>query len=127
MREVTQTILANEMEDVYGNCLQAAVASLFDRPIEAVPHFVHFESRWLPALELWLEGNGLGTVEYRRSSRGVPRSGMNLLYGYSPRNIKHVCVGDGPTVVWDPHPSRDGLDRIQGCFVFSKWPVLDNE
>jgi hypothetical protein len=29
--------------------------------------------------------------------------------GISPRGYGHRCVGIGGKLVWDPHPSREGL------------------
>ena len=42
-----------------------------------------------------------------------------LVDGISPRGIPHVVVGDAETgdMVHDPHPSRNGLADITGCFV----------
>src|SRR5437868_3306052 len=62
--QVTQTILYDpelNARGVYGNCLQAAFASLLGMPLEAVPHFVAFGS-WDTALALWLADIGLTRV-----------------------------------------------------------------
>jgi hypothetical protein len=38
--QVVQTILAGREDGVPGNCVQAAVASYLEVPIDAVPHFL---------------------------------------------------------------------------------------
>ena len=105
---VTQTIVASADDALPGNCLQAAVATFFGRPLEQVPHFGLFNS-WNEALNLWLaDWYGLGAAV-----RDYPSQvdGRYLLIGTSPRNAEwtHVVVAEGDGIVWDPHPSRDGL------------------
>lgn len=111
---VTQTILATPQLNaigVYGNCIQAAVASVLGWPLDAVPHFGAFRD-WEAALRLWAEGEGL-TVERLDYPWEVPADLERCLYlGPSPRGYPHVVVGQNGKVVWDPHPSRDGLDDV---------------
>ena len=116
--QVTQTIMyspEDEARFVYGNCIQASVASYFGLPIEAVPHFATFEF-WRAALNLWVSGRyGLLAV----GSLTPPEPGTRcLLLGSSFRGVPHVVLGDGPEVIWDPHPSRSGLIRITGAVLF---------
>ena len=42
MIKVFQTIV----DKGHGNCMQAAVASLFELPLEAVPHFLEYRDKW---------------------------------------------------------------------------------
>jgi len=47
MHKVFQTIIASSNgQKPWGNCVQAAVASLFELPLEEVPHFLH-EEDWV--------------------------------------------------------------------------------
>lgn len=39
MTPVDQTILHDPQTGAIGNCMQAAIASLLDLPLDAVPHF----------------------------------------------------------------------------------------
>jgi len=116
-----QTILAEpelHAQGVYGNCLQAAIATLLNVHLDAVPHFAQF-AWWEGAFVLWLRGHGLDatwvTVE------NIPASGPTLLLGKSPRGWGHVCVGDGPNVIWDTHPSHDGLSEVHGAVIVHPW------
>jgi hypothetical protein len=121
---VTQTILydpdLNE-RGVYGNCLQAAMASALGLDLAAVPHFGAF-TWWDAAARLWLRGRSLDW-SWQPVSRGLPE-GRCVVVGVSPRRPgdRHAVVGDGGRIAWDPHPSRDGLTEIQGAYVLRRWP-----
>jgi hypothetical protein len=112
---VTQTILfspENEARGVYGNCLQAAMASALNLELDAVPHFAAFES-WCEAAELWLRGRGLGW----RGTYGIP-VGRSIVIGPTERGTgAHAVVGDDGEIVWDPHPSRAGLLSVKCSYV----------
>jgi hypothetical protein len=118
--EVTQTILYDpEMQKlgVYGNCLQAAVASLLDRPLDSVPHFSLF-LWWNGALELWARGEDL-TV-HTKDTDTIPERRC-IVGGKSPRGVAHVVIGEGGKVAWDPHPSRAGLTTVTDVMWFEPW------
>lgn len=123
LREVTQTILYDpdlNARGVYGNCLQAAMASALGLDLDAVPHFGAFVW-WDAAARLWLRGRGLD-CSWVPASSGLPE-GRCVVVGSSPRPTgRHAVVGDGGRVVFDPHPSRDGLIQVQGAYVFRGWP-----
>ena len=122
--EVTQTILATDEigpRAVYGNCWQAAIASMLKLPLDAVPHFSQFT--WAgPALELWLRGRGL---TYRHEITNVIPDRLCLVNGHSPRGYLHSTVGFGGQVVWDPHPSHAGLVDVTEIEWFEPWPDGD--
>jgi hypothetical protein len=123
--EVTQTILADPdlaAQHVYGNCLQAALASVMRMPLDAVPHFVAF-TWYRPALELWLRGYSL-TGEWVHTEE-VPSGGVSVVAGKSPRSGEHVCIGYDGQIVWDPHPSRAGLLSIYEALIIKPWPTDD--
>lgn len=104
---VTQTIISAPEDPIPGNCLQAAVASLFDLPLDEVPHFALFD-QWHQALNLWL-GGAYGLIAVRSDARKRP--GRYLLVGQSPRHAEwtHVVVAQNGRIAWDPHPDRSGL------------------
>jgi hypothetical protein len=115
--EVTQTVFASpELNEVgvYGNCIQAAVASLLGRPLDAVPHFGAFDD-WEAALRLWARGEDLLVQRVDPDTVVGPDEERRLLFGTSPRGYGHVVVGSAEAgVLWDPHPSRDGLIEVTG-------------
>lgn len=102
-----QTILHTESTD--GNCMQAAVASILDLPLEDVPHFAKYkcvETFW-DLLEDFFNEKGFH-MAWRTPDKGVP-TWMHLACGPTERGNQHVVVKEGETLVHDPHPSRKGL------------------
>ena len=97
----------------YGECVRACYASILRLPIDEVPRFdpaalggreqIDAERSWLRALGLDLQ-----TVP---PTTAIPRV-EHLMSGWSSRGLAHRCVGFGGRVLWDPHPSREGLTRI---------------
>ena len=120
VREVTQTILYSpelNARGVYGNCLQAALASALDLDLDAVPHFGAF-TWWDPAVRLWLRGRGLDW----RITQGIP-AGRSVVVGPTVRPTGlHAVVGDDSRVAWDPHPSRTGLTEVKHSYLLETWP-----
>lgn len=116
--EVTQTILHDpDRPQVPGNCLQAAVASVLGLPLETVPHFAAFVW-WSAAMEFWARGRGM--VVRHEDTTTIPDR-LCIAGGKSPRGVDHACVADGGRVVWDPHPSRDGLTLVDEVWWFEPW------
>lgn len=122
MHEVTQTILAGDKRAL-GNCLQACVASIYELPMEAVPHFVQFDD-WRAALNLWVKGKGgyLLMVWSDRLPNPAPVQERPLLaFGESPRgDFSHSVVWSNGILAHDPHPSRAGLSGPP----YELWDIL---
>lgn len=116
-RGVTQTILAGQVAGVYGNCVQASVATMLDLPLDAVPHFAHFDW-WQGALEFWARGKGL-TCHWVYGT-DIP-DGLAMVCGTSPRGYGHAVVGQAGSIIWDPHPDRTGLSTIDAAMWFEPW------
>jgi len=119
---VTQTILAGREDGVPGNCIQAAVASLLSLPIDAVPHFLLWRI-WSRALSDWLAERDLA-IRVRYVTE-IPTERC-IVAGRSPRGVAHVCVAEGGAIVWDPHPSRDGLVSVaEAWFIEGGVPMTE--
>ena len=125
---VTQTILFDAVrqaeQEVYGNCLQAAVATVVRLPLDAVPHFSAFVW-WPQALTLWAYGRGLRVMGERATAIPEIPGRTYIVGGKSPRGVAHVVVGRNGQVVWDPHPSRDGITEVTDLTWFE--PRDENE
>lgn len=106
-----------------GDCLRATVASIFELPIEEVPHFCDTglerpgnKSVWSWALIGWCFTAGVVidarqvTDGERIAYSGIP--GYCILSGPGPRGWRHSVVGYQGRMVHDPHPSRAGLVSI---------------
>jgi len=107
-----------------GDCYRAALASLLNLPAEDVPHFGLYLS-WWDETRRWLQGRGQD-LAYAEVGDDLHKLWVELEHatpvivgGRSPRGaFGHVVVGfvDG-TVLWDPHPSRDGLRTVDEFFL----------
>jgi hypothetical protein len=114
MSEVTQTILQGGGSGRLGNCLQAAVASALDLPLDDVPHFLEADEDWWTAMVDFLSAHG--HVAHKQAPlHGAPPLGLAI--GLSPRDWTHaVLCRDGAQ--WDPHPSRAGLTEVGSYVAF---------
>jgi hypothetical protein len=130
MTPVTQTIVANQIPGVRGNCIQACVASILDLPIDKVPHFgmiADAKSR-LSAIDGFLNKYGYRLVGFAPASeinnptlaRGV--NGYVIASGISPRNRAHVVIYKNGKMVHDVHPARKGLTKLNGFYVIE--PIM---
>lgn len=54
MTPVFQTIVDKD----HGNCMQAAMASLFDLPLDAVPHFLECGDQWFSVMNEFIKSRG---------------------------------------------------------------------
>jgi len=113
MKPVDQTKLHTETQT--GNCMCAALASILEIDIEAVPHFEDMDdTRWWPALRNWLEGLGFQLLTW---DGDYEMEGYYLGCGISPRNLPHMVVYKGSEMVHDPHPSRAGIEKKDKIWV----------
>jgi hypothetical protein len=91
-----------------GNCLQAAVASLFELPLQRVPHFAAYED-WETRYQAWLRDRGIALDCVAASDyalAGVPL----IVTGKSPRgDFNHVVIELDGQLYHDPHPSGAGV------------------
>lgn len=123
MIPVKQTILHDPENGHFGNCAQAAIASIFNMNIERVPHFADGLSddegaEYQDRLIEWLKPMGYGWL---CCSSPAPEDleewninlgkicDYHLITGMSPRGFYHVVVGKAGQVIHDPHPSNAGL------------------
>jgi hypothetical protein len=112
--EVTQTIMVGDGSGREGNCLQAAVASLLDLPLDNVPHFLEspdFEN----TMVTFAAQHG---YKIRYSWTTPPEFG--LAHGPSPRGVSHAVVYRDSEFAWDPHPDRSGLLRATQFVHFER-------
>lgn len=92
MIPVTQTKLHDPESGVRGNCLAAAIASVFELDLAEVPAF---EDHVQPAYDCIYIANGM-----------------------SPRGLYHSIVAQGGEMIHDPHPSRAGIERVKDAYLF---------
>ena len=118
---VTQTKLHSET--VKGNCMSAVLATLFGGSCDDYNHIYDdlgtgaFHRR----VEVICLDHGYLALRIAPSlNDGVPR-GVYLASGPSPRGIRHVVIMENDAVLWDPHPSRAGLESVEYLTLLIPW------
>lgn len=105
-----------------GNCLQAALASIFELELDDVPHFVGMGDDWWEALWRWLRERNIEIHYERVTPPGgwLPLGVPYLLTGPSPRGeFSHVVVAQNHEIIHDPHPDGTGLaEGWRGAYYF---------
>jgi hypothetical protein len=104
MRPTDQTTYGSR-----GNCVSACIASILEIPIRTVPLFIG--ETWWPRLLAWLARRELSATKIEDGSMPL---GFTIAFGPSTRliGLGHACVALDGVVVYDPHPSRDGLPLV---------------
>jgi hypothetical protein len=118
MRGVTQTREGFPR----GDCVRASYATLLGISLEEVPPLdpgaaMTFGVEQGDLERAWLASIGYDLVEIAvapddelpEEVLGCVPDVAHLMSGISPRGFGHRCVGVGGRLVWDPHPSREGL------------------
>ena len=123
MIPVLQTKFGNGEGEAAGNCLQAALASLFDLPLDSVPHFVAEPgSRWWSAMQEWLLREHSCFVVWASREQCPPfdmHESYYLQVGKSPRgDFNHIIVARNGELAHDPHPDGTGLVEVTGDYLF---------
>ncbi len=102
--------------DKRGDCFSAALASVLEIPLSAVPRFCELprESDWTSAINDFLRGYDLAYLEFEmhpdQTVAVLPGLGFHLISGAGPRGgTPHTVVGHQGGVVFDPHPSKAGI------------------
>ena len=134
MQPIKQTILHDPDNGQYGNCFQACIASLLEMPITQVPHFYeHGEngSEALSKLNTWLALHGMGFFDISGNIGDIFKNNANtyhIISDYSPRNNFHTVIGLNGEMVFDPHPSNDGITktvyRVYGFLYFTSFGTI---
>jgi len=121
MRPVDQLVPHDPENGRWGDCMRACVASLLELPAEDVPHFMDggpSQSEFVRRLHGFLVPRGLWVMTHDHfwlahllEQSHVPEV-YHIISGPSPRfpDCFHAVIGRNGEVVFDPHPSRAGLD-----------------
>lgn len=104
-----------------GNCLQACIASLFELPLDAVPHFMLFKDKWWDAVHLYMRSAGydlLGFVDGEPPQDGeyyIISIDLGEQYDFS-----HAVIFKDGQIVHDPHPIKGGVNKVAGYYSIKK-------
>jgi len=109
----------------HGSCVKFAWASLLGVSPDLIPDFDPGTAQRLGKDQgdmerAWLASLGYDLVEIATDPEdSLPEEVLDcipevphLMSGISPRGYGHRCVGVGGKLVWDPHPSREGLVTV---------------
>lgn len=129
-----------------GNCWQTAIASVLGLPAESLPDQVRCElfsksnggsAYYSYVVRAYLDKHhGLSLAylhgEHLIAALRMRTPGLHLVEGptvRTPHNggVEHVCVGLDGELVWDVHPSRAGLTRIDRWGLFIPAPAHERE
>lgn len=116
MNEIKQTKFGKE-----GNCLEACIASLLEIDINSIPCYK--EKNWNVLLNEWLIKNHncyllpLDAKECLISFRKIMKNTIYIASGNSPRNMFHAVLYKNNKMIFDPHPSNEGIEKIE-CIDF---------
>lgn len=132
-----QTILSDKEKGILGNCMTAAIASLLEVEIDYVPYFCYgnpSDLEFYSRLNDWFAGIGISHMELKAEGDAllmVKSVKYHLVYGVTDRHetVQHAVIGSAGEIVFDPHPSNDGLKEvysygfcvIQDIAAFSRW------
>ncbi len=128
----TKVVVKNSKGEmvVRGNCFAACIASYLDLPITEVPNvevlFHVDETYWLEVMLKFLESKGYLLVTDDRfkifhldkveADHAIVQEWVHackdryyFVTGNSIRGVKHMCIYRNGELLFDPHPSRDGL------------------
>lgn len=95
-----------------GNCLQACIASLVEKPLEDVPDFAHMPGGipWWRHFDRYFTKNyGLFPWPVMPELFVLPYDVYYLVFGQSPRGFRHACIGLNGLIAHDPHPEGGGV------------------
>lgn len=119
MKPVDQQVVHRPDLGQHGDCQRAVLASLLELPIEQVPHFLQDANgnpdEYWAALQRFCRSHGFVYLTVPSRSGGAFFGDEGVIYheisGPSPRGngVFHAVVGRNGEVVFDPHPSREGL------------------
>jgi hypothetical protein len=97
-----------------GNCYAACIASILDRPLEEFDNRpVDFENEFTESWQAFMATKGYALVEVLAGQTLITRGLHYIASGPSPRGpFDHAVVYRDGELVHDPHPSRDGVERV---------------
>jgi len=141
MTKVFQTIVSKDN----GNCMQAVIASLFDKPLNQVPNFIEFGDQWFSKMRGYYSIYGYEPVfshdmtkycgvslkEIAKYDGGID----GYFYGSVPsqtfEDIVHAVVVDTDlNIVHDPNPNQKALnlksDDVMNILTVGNWYLDEN-
>lgn len=107
-----------------GNCYATCIASILGVRLDTMPNFCALEGgHWMTETNKWLSAHGIVCSTWNSDPFGPHpeyTEAITIASGKSPRGPwNHSVVWKNKKVLWDPHPSRAGLEGEP-----TEWDVL---
>lgn len=119
MQPVKQTRFGH----LFGNCFAACVASIFELPLDQVPHFMVNRNNtanecWFEDFGRWLQRTFGSTPVMLTGELGTPSSALCIASGPAKRGFNHAVIWQNGRMVFDPHPDNTGLISVTDYIYF---------
>lgn len=135
MRKIIDQSREHDPEnDIKGDCMQAAVATLLGIELADVPDFTHglllADGDPVELMVFWrrfhyfFEQRGLLAHRVVHSVNPPPEA-LHLVDGMSPRGTMHMVVMRGRELFHDPHPSRAGIKFANSRYVITPIDITE--
>ena len=121
VRRTAQTIQHDPDNGNIGNCFAACLASILEVDIQEVPEMPAWNDGWFKSYEKYLTEKGYHWLWMELDNCYVP--GYSVVSGPGPRGVLHSCVAFNGDIVWDPHPSQEGVVKVVDTFMLL--PLVD--
>jgi len=122
---------------ISGDCWRVCLAIMLNVPWYTVEHFVYLSEitpdyNWWDRSVQWVQrkAHGWNIVEldvvFPVYAEPEKAPGKVILVGLSPRgDFDHAVIADAVTgdILWDPHPSRDGLVTRTAVYALIQDPI----
>lgn len=122
-----QTIFNDFKNRKFGNCIQACVASLFNLPIEQVPHFMMYEDEMMDALKYFCDKNGYRFSGIKQKPTEMDLNNFKGIDGYymiggkSPRNkYGHAVIYKNGQPFFDVHPDNTFTRTVDSLYLITR-------
>lgn len=121
MRKQYQTIFGTP----FGNCFATCVACIFEIDVAFMQNFMFSaDDEWWDVLRAWCDERGYTPLMFpcdgpEQLDENLPHA-YAILSGPGPRGLDHSVIYRGGEMVWDPHPSGDGIIGYKDVVVFLK-------
>lgn len=134
MKPVYQTRFGgpNDPEHEQGNCMQAALASIFEVRLDDAPDFTGeiVSGKWFLRLEAWLAVRNLELVIVGQGAHFIPPVEGHYIQCLESTTLGpgegHTVVAENGQVVHDPNPHAKSLGKLQESWFFaSRNPAIN--
>ncbi len=108
-----------------GNCGEACLATLLNRPLDSIHIEWGQEEHWLYDLRDWVANQGYHLCVL--DDWPFLYAGPLMISGPGPRGRNHMVVGQCGKIIHDPHPDGGGLLEHEAYYVLALGSVAPKD